>query len=303
MEWAPEFDVDESLALQLITRQFPQVRAASIARFGAGMDNVAYLVDDRYVFRFPRRAIVAPLLERETRVLGRIAPLVPVAIPVPQFIGKPDEGYPWTFAGYDRLQGVTACTTALSRLQRFDLAAPLGGFLRALHAADPQIGAGAGLPGDELGRLDHDKRFPLAKQRFAELEAASVLRDTEPFLSFLAAHAPRPARAPCSIVHGDLYARHVLLDTSQRLCGIIDWGDVHLGDRAVDLMVAHSMLPQRAHGEFMRAYGAVDEETWLRAKYRAVYHCALVAHFGMQINDAGLRDAGLTGLRFIREAL
>jgi aminoglycoside phosphotransferase (APT) family kinase protein len=104
-------------------------------------------------------------------------------------------------------------------------------------------------------------------------------------------------------VHGDLYARHVLLDTAHRLCGIIDWGDVHLGDPALDIMAAHSMLPARAHGEFIRAYGGVDDDTWLRAKYRAVYHCALVAHFGMQIHDAALRDAGLTGLRFIRETL
>jgi hypothetical protein len=47
----------------------------------------------------------------------------------------------------------------------------------------------------------------------------------------------------------------------------------------------------------------VDDETWRLAKYRAVYHGALVAHFGMHINDAALRDAGLAGLQLIRETL
>lgn len=158
MEWAPQFDVDEGLARRLIAGQFPELRAGSIVRFGAGMDNLAYLVDNR----------------------------------------------------------------------------------------------------------SRDRRC---------------------------------------IVHGDVYARHLLVDDRHRLTGVIDWGDVHVGDPALDLMAAFSMLPPRAYREFKAAYGGVDEQTWMLAKYRAVYHGALVTHFGMQINDAALRDAGLAGLRLIRETL
>lgn len=303
MEWAPEFDADEDLAQRLIAGQFPQLAGASVTRLGAGMDNVAYVVANRYVFRFPRRAIVAPLMEREERILPAIAHRVPAAIPFPSFIGKPDLGYPWTFAGYERVRGTNACSVQLSTADRFALARPLGAFLRALHAIDAKIGLAAGLPGDEIGRLDHGKRLPLARDRFADLERAGILHDTRPFLSFLAAHPPGAPRARRCIVHGDLYARHVLVDASHRLCGIIDWGDVHLGDPALDLAIAHSMLPQAAHADFIDAYGGADEATWLLAKYRAVYHGALVAHFGMHINDAALRDAGLAGLQLIRETL
>lgn len=303
MEWAPEFEVDEVLARRLIAGQFPQFATARMTRFGAGMDNIAYLVDGRYVFRFPRRGAVVHLLEREERILPLIANRLPLPVPFPAFIGKSDLGYPSTFAGYGRLDGTSACSVSLTAGERALMAAPLGNFLRALHAIEPEIGESAELPGDELGRLDHAKRFPLAQDRFAQLRDAGLVQDSSVFLDFLAAHAPGSARAAHRIVHGDLYARHVLVDEQHRICGIIDWGDVHLGDPALDLMVAHSMLPAQAHEEFIRAYGGVDEQTWMLAKYRAVYHCALVAYFGMRIADAALRDAGLTGLAFIKETL
>ncbi|HEY9180810.1 MAG TPA: hypothetical protein VIO32_08820 [Candidatus Baltobacteraceae bacterium] len=63
------------------------------------------------------------------------------------------------------------------------------------------------------------------------------------------------------------------------------------------------MLPCSAYDAFKTAYGGVDDDTWMLAKYRAVYHGALVAHFGMHINDAALPDAGLAGLRLMFESL
>lgn len=303
MEWEPEFDVDEAFARALIGEQFPQLAGASLRRFGAGMDNVAFLVDGRYVFRFPRRAFVVPLLEREERILPRIAGALPIPVPFPQFIGTPGAAYPWTFAGYERLPGTSACSVDLTGDDRRSLAEPLGAFLCALHAIDPAIGADAGLPADEFGRLDHGRRFPLARQRYAELHEAGLLQDPQPFLRFLETHAPGKAREPRRIVHGDLYARHLLVGSDRRLCGIIDWGDAHLGDPALDISIAFSMLPPDSHAAFAAAYGPIDEETWMLAKYRAVYHGALVAHFGMHIRDAALRDAGLAGLQSIRQTL
>lgn len=300
--WAPEIDVDADLARDLIAAQFPHLGIETLRQFGAGMDNAAFLVNDRYVFRFPRREIAAPLLERETRILPLLAPHVPAAIPFPEFVGTPGERYPWLFAGYERLPGTTACTVALSNEEREALALPVGSFLRALHAIDPAPAIGRGLPGDLIKRFDHAHRLPLAQERFALLEDAGAITNTQPFVDFMARIAPEKLE-PSVITHGDLYARHILVDENHRPCGVIDWGDLHYGHPAIDLMVAHSLLPPSAHDAFIEAYGGVDSRTWELAKYRAVYHCALVADFGIQIGDAALWDAGLTGLRFIRETL
>ena len=301
--WVPEIDVDEHLARNLIAAQFPDLDPQSVQPFGAGMDNAAFLVNERYVFRFPRREFAVPLLERETQLLPLLTPVLHIPIPLPRFVGKPDQSYPWLFAGYERLHGTPACSVALSTEDRHALAQPLGHFLRALHSTDPRAAIERGIPGDLIGRLDHARRLPLAQERLALLEDAGAICETQPFINFMASVAPGDLGEARTIVHGDLYSRHVLVDERHRLAGVIDWGDLHLGHAAVDLMVAHSLLPATAHDAFIDAYGAVDSRMWQIAKYRAVYHSVLVADFGMQIGDDALFDAGLTGLRFIRDTL
>ncbi len=71
------------------------------------------------------------------------------------------------FAGYELLTGTIACSIVLSEDARRMLARPLGSFLRALHSIDPAQAIARGLPGDTIGRLDHNKRMPLAVERFA----------------------------------------------------------------------------------------------------------------------------------------
>jgi aminoglycoside phosphotransferase (APT) family kinase protein len=84
---------------------------------------------------------------------------------------------------------------------------------------------------------------------------------------------------------------------------VIDWGDVHAGDPAVDLAIAHAMLPLAAHPAFLAAYGPVDERTWARARFRALDSCALIVEYGDAVGDEGLVAAGLAGIGFIQAAL
>lgn len=300
--WTPEYDVTAAEAHCLISTQFPTLQPRSVEAFGSGMDNVAYLVDAKYVFRFPRREIVVPLLETETLALPLIAAHLPVAIPIPRFVGAPQGRYPWMFAGYEMLPGTPACTAAIPDSWRIELATALGTFLQALRTFDPAQLEAAQLPRDIIGRFDHAKRMPLAEERFSHLEATGYLTDKAPFLDFMRRHPPGNLE-PMATVHGDLYARHILIGEDGRLSGIIDWGDIHFGHPAADLMVAHTMLPASAHEMFIDAYGGVDEHTWSLAKYRAIYHTALVADYGLKIGDHALRDAGLAALERIRETL
>src|SRR5690348_16419179 len=128
--WASEIDIDENLARELIAAQFPHLDLLTLRRFGAGMDNAAFLIDERYVFRFPRREIAVPLLERETRILPLLSRRLAAPVPNPLFVGEPSAKYPWVFAGYERLPGISACSVALSLEDRRSLAPALGSFLR-----------------------------------------------------------------------------------------------------------------------------------------------------------------------------
>jgi aminoglycoside phosphotransferase (APT) family kinase protein len=300
-QWTPQIDVDEALARRLIADRFPALAALPVTRFGNGWDNAAFLVGETFVFRFPTRSIAAPLIETEARVLPAIASALALTISAPQFIGAPGADYPWTFAGYRVVPGATADVRAPSDAEREALAPALGAFLRTLHALDPQAVA-PGLPPDEIGRLDHARRFPQARERFARLAAAQLVDDPAIFLAELARIAP-PGSRTLAIVHGDLYARHVVIDRDGALSGVIDWGDVHHGDPAIDLAIAHLLLPPPAHAAFRASYGRLDERTWELARYRAIYHAAMTADYAETIGEIALRDASLWALANIRRQL
>lgn len=300
--WAPEVVVDEERARALIAARFPELRAERVERLGQGWDNAAYLIEGTAVFRFPQRGVAAPLIATEIAVLPLIAPAVaPVAIPVPAWVGEPNGDYPWRFAGYPLLRGTPLDRARSSDEMLAGLAAPLGRFLRALHEVDTVGAVAAGLPPDLIGRLDPAKRIPQVRERLKTLVAREIVRedDAAALLEDMIAEAPDAPPSRLAVLHGDLYARHLLLDEDGSLASVIDWGDVHLGDPAVDLSVVHEIVPQDAHDAFFAAYGVVDERTWRTARWRAVHHAVLVAEYGTLIGDGDLADGALAGLRRI----
>src|SRR5690606_21678230 len=98
-------------------------------------------------------------------------------------------------------------------------------------------------------------------------------------------------------VHGDLYARHVMVDGHGALAGIIDWGDVHQGDPALDLSIAASFLPPAARPRFAAAYGAIDDATWARARFRALHSGVALLWYGAGVGGGGMGAEGRTALR------
>ena len=298
-QWTAEREVSPDQARRLVGTQFPELAGASVEPFGNGWDNSAYLVGATYVFRFPRRTIAVELIEREIALLPLIAPSLPAPIPVPRFAGSPADGYPWPFAGYKHLDGTTVC--ALPDAAGGEaLARDLGAFLRALHAIDPSEALARGLPPDRLGRLAHEHRFAIARERLTTLHDAGLIENPQPLLDEMREIAPRPGEGGLCIVHGDLYARHVLVDERGELSGVIDWGDVHLGDPALDVAIADLIFPAAHQPAFFAAYGPVDARTRARARYRATYHAALVADYGTTINEGTLQRAGTAALARIR---
>ncbi len=297
-QWTPERTTAPDDARALIAAQFPEFANARVEPFGNGWDNTAFLVDGAFVFRFPRREIAVPLIARELAILPLIAGALPAPIPVPRFAGVPSASFPWPFAGYPRLAGTTV-DAAPGALGGTRLARDLGAFVGALHAIDPSGAIVRDLPPDELGRLDHARCFPKARDRLAALHAVGAIADPQPLVDELLAIAPRANEAGARIVHGDLYARHVLVAEDGRLAGVIDWGDVHAGDPALDLSVAELIFTAGDREAFFAAYGDVEARTRERARYRAIYHAALVADYGVRIGDGGLALAGTSALKRI----
>jgi aminoglycoside phosphotransferase (APT) family kinase protein len=281
--WSAEVTVDEPLARRLIAGQFPELASASVRRLAEGWDNVVWVVDERWAFRFPQRTMGAELIERELRVLPLIAPALPAPVPVPVFAGHPAEGYPWSFFGAPLLPGLEACDAALDDEARCRLAPALARFLRALHEL-PVID---GLPYDPTGRADMAHRAALTREW---LERLGRPADVE---GLLAEAEALPSPEDEVVAHGDLHFRHVMVDRAGELTGVIDWGDVCRADRSIDLSLLWSFFPAEGRAAFLAEYGTVSEAQLLRARALAVNLCVILAVYG--------RDEGMSGVE--REAL
>ena len=120
-EWTAELEVDAALARRLIG-QFAEVPADSLRLLGGGWDRAIWAVDEQWAFGFPRRRVAVPGIEREMTLLPALAPLLPLPIPEPAFLGRPADEFPWAFFGAALLPGREACDAELDDAGRLAVA-------------------------------------------------------------------------------------------------------------------------------------------------------------------------------------
>ena len=280
-EWTPDQVVDADLAARVVAEQFPHLAGRPVRPFGAGWDNVLHAVGPDWLFRFVHRDVALPGAARELAVLRHLAgtPL-PLAVPVPELLGRPTPELPRPFWGARRIPGREIAHAPQPAEDRLAAADAVGRFLGALHAPEVAAGAaaaaataGAALPVDPLRRGDPAVLAGRVRPRLAQLAAVGVPAPWSALEDLLAAGerlAP-PAGDPV-LVHGDLHVRHVLVDDDGAATGVVDWGDTALADPAVDLMVAWSAFAGPARAALLAAYGRpVPGGTELRARVLAVH--------------------------------
>ncbi|HET9894079.1 MAG TPA: phosphotransferase [Streptosporangiaceae bacterium] len=304
-QWTAEIDVTPALAASLIREQFPGLAAGRVHRAGSGWDNNAFVVDGQWLFRFPRRQLAIPGIEREIAVLPRLAPRLPLPIPEPRFAGRPSASYGWPFFGARMLAGTEFADAGIASPQRERAAAAVGGFLRVLH--DPELSAlvaDADLPADPMGRAAPPVRAARAANSLERLAERGIW-SPDPDVSGLLGQAraaggdqAAPAARPLALCHGDLHFRHMLVDESGAVTGVIDWGDLCLGDPAIDLSVAYLAFDARARDELLAAYSRpVGQARELAARTCALSLAAALAEYAADDDRPALLRESLAGIR------
>ncbi|HEY3335690.1 MAG TPA: phosphotransferase [Candidatus Limnocylindrales bacterium] len=284
-EWDPEIELDEAAVRALLHAQFRDLSLEGLTRFASGWDNALWATSDRVVFRFPRRAIARRGVEREMAVLPTLAPLLPLPIPVPEWLGQPSDAFPWPFFGARLLAGREIAEVDLDgRRQAFGAA--LGGFLRALHADRVVTALHTQLPRDPLGRADMLVRVPRTRERLDQLAAAGIWQAPPAVEAILLAASTLAPTGKAVVVHGDLHVRHVLVDAAALPSAVIDWGDVCVADPAVDLSLYWSVLDEGARSAFRGAYGPLSSASLLRARVLALFLDAALALYARDTGNA-----------------
>lgn len=233
---------------------------------GEGWDSTAHLVDGRWVERRPRRPEIEAQLLRETVVMPWLAPRLPLPVPVPFVVSTSP-----LVVRHELVPGaeIEELTAAQGR--------QLGEFLLALHAVsvDDAVRLGAG-----------PRSLPLERFRSEVLPLAPGGE------TLLAALEDLPAT---TVVHADIGPEHVL-GRDGVLTGVIDFGDLHIGDPAIDLAWALHSTPM----EFASAVAAtydVTEELRQRAHVWSQLGPWDEVLYGNDIGDPAITASGLEGVR------
>ena len=115
-----EILIYDTLVRRLVDAQFPQWRDLPIRPVArGGWDNMTFHLGEEMLVRMPSAADYALQVEKEQRWLPKLAPLLPLQIPLPLGKGKPGEGYPWKWSIYRWLKGETAATARIEDLCGF----------------------------------------------------------------------------------------------------------------------------------------------------------------------------------------
>lgn len=268
---------------------FPALSVATCAPLGEGWDSAAWLIDGRLVFRFPKRAAVARALAVEIALLPDLAAALPVPVPRFDYVARhgalTDPAFP--FVGYTALQGVF-----LDRAPEFlspdsPLIADLAAALRALHAFPRERAVAAGLPArDWAGWVAHWERFVARTLTDPEGRLTPETRIWAAALGERLLAELRRAERPVAVLHHDLALEHLLVSADGScLAGIIDWGDLALGDPALDFVGIARNCPVATLDALLAAYGSTDDRFRARiALYGAVIPFHLLG-YGLELGD------------------
>ena len=246
-----------------VRRVFPDLAYANARLEDRGGDHRLLILDESRAIRFPRAGMHD--LDLEIAVLAALRQHSPVPTPVYSLIDPAG-----AFAGYHFISGVELTAgrfDAIPTAIQHTLLDQAAEFLSTLHGLSPADV----WPGEWRRAWDAaDYALRASNGRLADI-ARSFPELSARLEAFLAVYR-RGGRHRSVILHGDLVTDHILLaESGDHLAGIIDFGDVALGDPAQDLMgfwaygpdaVTHLIeayagghdpdLLHRSHGAFVR---------------------------------------------------
>jgi aminoglycoside 2''-phosphotransferase len=266
---------------------------SELVELGRGTDSVAYLVDDEWVFRCPAVPDAQATMRREIALLPQLGPTLPLPTPVFEHIAEHDGEL--QFVGYRLIRGVP-----LEHDAPETVFAALAGFLQALHSFPLDAARRAGV------REEPDQGGYNARQRELHHQLGDLLSREEITLLDAVFERYESEYAPDSVtpalLHADLKPDHVMYDpAAQELTGVLDWGDVCLGDPDFDLAVISIFFGEPFLVRLLRHLPDRDPAVVLaKAEFFTTLRWLQDLAFDVERGD---RAAGASSLRSLRDRL
>ncbi|XRQ07278.1 phosphotransferase family protein [Actinomadura welshii] len=214
----------------------PDLARCPLRLLGAGYESVALFLEaeETYVLRFPRGEDGAEGIACESRLLPELAGTLPVPVPRFAFTASNPLG-PGVFCCYPIVPGDSLDEDdwrARGLLDEPEPVRQIADVIEAIHAFPVDRARDLGVPEADL-RGGFTEDLPRVRAEVAPLLPPDEAR------ALVAAYERHLAddgnfTGPPTLIHADLSLDHLLV-TGTRITGLIDFGDVRIGDPDYDL--------------------------------------------------------------------
>lgn len=223
LPWRTDYPLSEDKVRSLIEELTP-VKVESLNFLAEGWDFLNWLINDQWVFRFPKRFDDSDTLIHERRVLDQLD--IPIQHPKFEIWVDKSNLYDRPFAAYAYIKGQPLVTTPAEQVDSLDIAKKLAEVLSVLHEHNltaPRV------PTDPI-RLWQSSMWKLLEDTasFFKYEEKATMRRA------LSSYQYRERVPNQTTTHNDLGVEHLLIDETGKLTAIIDWADTAHNSRFVD---------------------------------------------------------------------
>jgi len=228
--------------LSVIRKHYPKIKQTDLQVFADGWDHVVIVAKNTQAFRFPRSQAYTKRLPIEISFLQQLLPISPINIP--RLTPHQDPQFSLTYATYPFIQGVKFnkdIQVKFSPPQKNHLAHQLGQFITALHSFSVPKAKKIGLETIRANYWPNRLKkiqatiFPLVSIK----EQQWITNLFNDFFTVL-----DQVKVKFVVSHSDIAPEHIIVDPkTYRLAGLIDFGDISIGDPAYDF-------------QFERAFGS-----------------------------------------------
>ena len=218
---------------QIIKHEFPLFDISMIKKIGEGDNSKAFLINQNYIFRFPKRKEVKQNLKKEIAVLPRIRHQFNLEIPKFDFVSKDIN-----FVGYKIINGEFITFKIYNSLPtefQLQIQKSLSEFLSQLHSINLSMLKDCELETMNLKAEYSDNFENVQKLIFPNITRQNSELIEQLFAAYLNNHKNFEYKP--TLIHNDFSTDHILIDiSSKKITGIIDFGDIAIGDPDYDFM-------------------------------------------------------------------
>lgn len=298
--WAAEIDITQDLVRRALEADFPELPIHSAASLGEGWNSWAYLVNEEWVFRFPKRKDVETNLGKEMELLPHLGRRLPVRVPQFSYTATSRAHFPFAYAGYRKMSGTFSWDLEEESLRHQGIAQSLASILSCLHDITLTDARSWGCREQRLSFGECDR------QRVAEaLSKVPAWPEKQPFADRLKSYFASIDESTLgnaerlTLTHSDLLPDHLLIaDDFASVCGIIDWGEAQIGDPALDFAGLYYWRGRAFVDRVLEHYtGPVDAGLVDRARFIALEVGIGDVHYGLEEGLAPYFNVGITCLR------